>query len=128
VTLRPVVVPASAVRPDELRWWCEDGEKIGDDVSHFRVDELHDLTPEDVLDLDRAGWPFLAIVVRDDGEPIAEAEQTSDGEAVFLRADVLEVIRGAALPHESDADTIARMVWAATRPGGTVAEPISPGR
>lgn len=51
-----------------------------------------------------------------------------DGEAVFLRADVLEVIRRYARPGDTDGDIIARMVWAATRPGGSVAEPISPGR
>ena len=125
MTLRPVVVPARDVRHDEPRWWCEDGEQIGDDVSHFRVDELHDLTPEDVRDLDRAGWPFLAIVLRDHAEPIRASRPNT---MVAIDNDVLEAIRRYARPGDTDGDIIARMVWAATRPGGTVAEPISPGR
>ncbi len=74
-TLRPVVVPAADVRPGELRWWCEDGEQIGDDVSHIRVDDLHDLTPEDVRDISD-GWPKLAIVVRPDPSMASDQDVT----------------------------------------------------
>lgn len=39
---------------------------------------------------------------------------------VLVRADVLEAIRRYARPGDTDGDIIARMVWAATRPGGSV--------
>ena len=39
---------------------------------------------------------------------------------VLVRTDVIEVIRSYAKPGESDGEVIARLAWAATRPGGSV--------
>lgn len=70
----------------------------------------------------QAVWP---------SEPTAKAEPiraSRPNTMVAIDNDVLEAIRRYARPGDTDGDIIARMVWAATSPGGTVAEPISPGR